>query len=234
MQRRYQRYAIYWTPPAESALAKFGALWFGGLSAFGVAPQLAQRAIAAPALYGVHATFKAPFRLRDGVRLEALCDALDAFCAKRRAPRPARLIMGDHQRYLTLMLDKEADVDWLGAECVTHFDRFRAPLNEEDKKRRELAGMSAREEIFLAEFGYPYVLSAFRFHISLAGYLEKAELDEAATALAPHLDTVLSEPFEIEDLTLLGEPRNGGVFEEISRHPFGPHLKSESILRRIS
>ena len=221
MQARYQRYAIYWTPPAESALATFGTLWFGGLSAFGLEPELALRAAAAPALYGIHATLKAPFRLKEGARLEALCDALDAFCARRRAPPPCRLLLADHQHYLTLMPGKEADAGWLAAECVTHFDCFRAPLNQEDKKRRELADMSAEEEIFLAEFGYPYVLSAFRFHISLAGPLAKAELEEAATAFAPHLAAVMSEPFKIEDLTLLGEPRNGGVFEAISRHRFG-------------
>jgi hypothetical protein len=222
MPAHFQRYAIYWTPRPGTAVAEFGALWFGGFETFGLAPELAQRATKAPAVYGLHATFKAPFRLRDDVAPEELRDALDDFCANRRAPAPGRLMLGYHQRYLTLLLSgHQADVDWLAAECVTYFDRFRAPLDEEDNARRELDGLSEQEEAFLREFGYPYVLSAFRFHISLAGPLESAELDEVAKALQPQLAPFMSEPFEISDLSLLGEPRSGGVFEVISRRRLG-------------
>ncbi len=120
-----------------------------------------------------------------------------------------------------MFAEKEADIDWLAAECVTHFDRFRAPLNEEDRNRREIDAMSAREAAFLEEFGYPYVLSDFRFHISLAGPLESADLGEVSKALAPRLAPFLVEPLSIEDLTLLGEPLGGGVFQPISRRRFG-------------
>jgi len=121
-----------------------------------------------------------------------------------------------------LMLSgNQAGIDWLAAECVTHFDHFRAAPDDDDDARRELDSLSPPEEAFLKEFGYPYVLSAFRFHISLAGPLESAELDEVARALEPRLVPFLSEPFEIKDLSLLGESRSGGVFEVISRHKFG-------------
>ncbi len=221
MRERFQRFALYWTPLPETAIAEFGALWFGGFETFGLAPELAARATKAPAVYGLHATLKAPFRLKDGVAPEALRDALDYFCANRRAPAAGRLMLGHHQRYLTVMLDgNEADVDWLAAECVTHFDTFRAPFDEEEDARAEMDDLSPQEAAFLREFGYPYVLSAFRFHISLAGPLESAELDEVANALEPHLASFMSEPFQIQDLSLLGEPRSGGVFEVISRHRF--------------
>ncbi len=222
MRERFQRYAVYWTPPPETAMAAFGALWFGGAETFGLAPELAARAIKAPAVYGLHATLKAPFRLKDDVAPPSLGGALDDFCGNRRAPAPGRLTLSHYQRYLTLTLrGNQADMDWLGAECVTHFDHFRAPPNEEDDARRELDALSPQEEEFLKEFGYPYVLSAFRFHISLAGPLESAELDEVAKALEPHLGPFMSQPFGIEDLSLLGEPQGGGVFEAISRHRLG-------------
>jgi hypothetical protein len=220
MQKRFQRYAIYWTPLPETALAEFGALWFGGFETFGLAPELAARATKAPAVYGLHATFKAPFR--DAVAPESLRDALEDFCANRRAPAAGRLMFGHYQRYLTLMLNgKEAEVDWLAAECVTYFNKFRAPFDEEENTRWEMDDLSPQETAFLREFGYPYVLSAFRFHISLAGPLESNELDEVARALEPHLASCMSEPFQIQDLSLLGEPRSGGVFEVISRDRFG-------------
>jgi hypothetical protein len=222
MRERFQRYAIYWTPPPETAMAEFGALWFGGFETFGLAPEFAARATKAPAVYGLHATFKAPFPLNDEVTPESLRDALDDFCACRRAPATGRLILGHYQRYLTLMLrGDQTDIDWLAAECVTHFDHFRALPNDDDHTRCESDDLSPQEEAFLKEFGYPYVLSAFRFHISLAGPLDSAELEDIAKALEPQLAPFMSEPFEIKDLSLLGEPRSGGVFEVISRHRFG-------------
>ena len=222
MRERFQRYAIYWTPHPETAMAEFGALWLGGFDTFGLAPELAARAISAPAVYGLHATLKAPFHLKDDVAPQALRDALENFCANRRTPAAGGLKPGHYQRYLTLMLNRnEADVDWLAAECVTHFDKFRAPFDEEEDRREEMDDLSPQETAFLREFGYPYVLSAFRFHISLAGPLESAELDEVGNALEPHLASFMSEPLQIQDLSLLGEPRGGGVFEVISRHKFG-------------
>ena len=221
MRERFQRFAIYWTPAPETAMAEFGAMWFGGFETFGLPAELAARATKAPAVYGLHATFKAPFRLKDDVAAEALRDALDDFCASRRAFGPGRLILDHHQHYLTLMLSgTEADIDWLAAECVTRFDHIRAPSDEEHA-RRELDSLSPQEEVFLKEFGYPYVLSAFRFHISLAGPLDSAELDAVAKALEPHLAPFMREPFEIKALSLLGETRSAGAFEVISRHRFG-------------
>ena len=221
MRERFQRFAIYWTPAPKTAMAEFGALWFGGFETFGLPPGLAARATKAPAVYGLHATFKAPFPLKNDFAPEALCDALDDFCANRRAPAGDRLVLGHHQKYLTLMLSgTEADMDWLAAQCVTRFLRFRTPPGEEDDARREADALSPQEEAFLKEFGYPYVLSAFRFHISLAGPLESAELDVVAEALEPHLAPFIREPFEVRDLSLLGEPRSAGAFEVISRHRF--------------
>ncbi len=222
MTERFQRYAIYWTPAPETAMAEFGALWLGGTETFGLAPAFTARAIKSPAHYGLHATLKAPFRLRDDVSPRALQDALDEFCSTRRPASGGPLALAQYQRYLTLALNgNTADIDWLAAESVTHFDRFRAPLEEIDRNRREIDSMSPREATFLEEFGYPYVLSDFRFHISLAGPLAASELDETAKALDPHLASFVTGPFQIEDLTLLGEPKGGGVFKILSRHRFG-------------
>ena len=222
MRERFKRFALYWTPAPETAMAEFGARWFGGFETFGLPPELAARAKKAPAGYGLHATFKAPFRLRDDVAPEAVGDAFDDFCANRSAPPAGRLILGHLQHYLTLMLDgDQPDIDWLASECVTQFDRFRAPPDREEEARWELGGLSPQEEAFLKEFGYPFVLSAFRFHISLAGPLEDAELDEVAKALEPHLAPFMREPFQVRELSLLGEPRSAGVFHVISRHRFG-------------
>jgi hypothetical protein len=223
MAGRFQRYAIYWTPEPGSDFAFFGERWFepAGGETFGLAPSLAARAVKSPARYRLHATLKAPFRLRKGASAGDLQDALDSFCASRRGPSGGALAPAIFQNYLGLVLSAQtADIDWLAAECVTHFDRFRAPLNGADRDRRAEASFSPAEHAFFESFGYPYVLSAFRFHVSLAGPLPGTELNDVSAALAPRLAPFMDAPFRIDSLSLLGEPHGGGVFEPVSRHPF--------------
>jgi Protein of unknown function (DUF1045) len=222
MTDRFQRYAIYWTPEPGSDFASFGDRWFGpAAESLGLDPSLAARAVRSPARYGLHATLKAPFRLRDGIHLRDLQNALDSFCASRRGPSGGALTLGTFQNYLGLVLSaRAADIGWLAAECVTHFDRFRAPLNGDDRDRRAEASFSPVERAFFESYGYPYVLSAFRFHISLAGPLPPSELNEVSAALAPQLAPFMATPFRLGSLSLLGEPHGGGIFEPVSRHPF--------------
>jgi hypothetical protein len=222
MTESFQRYAIYWTPERGSDFASFEDRWFVPAGeTFGLAPSLVARAVKSPARYRVHATLKAPFRLRDGASAMELQDALDSFCASRRGPSGGALTLAIFQNYLGLMLSsRTADIDWLAGECVTHFDCFRAPLNGIDRDRRAEASFSPAERAFFESFGYPYVLSAFRFHISLAGPLQPSELNEVSAALAPQLVPFMAAPFRIDSLALLGEPHGGGIFEPVSRHPF--------------
>ncbi len=222
INHRFQRYAIYWTPTPGTPLAEFGELWFGGVETFGLPADLAARATKAPAVYGLHATLKAPFRLNEDASPKALQAAFEKFCDGRRLPATGPLKFGRYQRYLTLVLEgHEAEVDGLAAECVTHFDGFRAPISEEDRTRREVGEMTPRQAAYMEEFGYPYVLSEFRFHISLAGPLEEPDMDAVENALAERLAPSMAAPFRIADLTLLGEPCGGGVFQPISRRRLG-------------
>jgi hypothetical protein len=91
----FERYAIFWLPEPDSALTRFGVRWFGEdereQAKFGLPAALVARALAAPVRYRLHATLKAPFRLRKGTDPAGLQDELARFCAKRRAARAGRL-----------------------------------------------------------------------------------------------------------------------------------------------
>jgi Protein of unknown function (DUF1045) len=224
-----QRYAIYWAPRAESALAEFGRRWLGGdpeqgapsatRDLYGLDPALVERATAAPRRYGLHATMKAPFRLAPDVSQSELNAALHAFCARRRRVVAGPLRLTRFARWLALIPTAPlADLDWLAAECVVHFDQFRASLSAEDRARR--AGLTdplARR--YLEEFGYPHVLAAFAFHITLAGPAEPRELDAIEAALRPAIAPFTEAPFALEDLCWFGEPDIGGLFKLCGRAP---------------
>jgi transposase InsO family protein len=224
----YERYAIYWSPRPGTPLAGFARNWLGGDPETGVAwgtrelygldTDLVERATVSPRRYGCHATIKAPFRLREGANAADLSAALADLCARRRPARGGRLHLHRLSHYLALTLaDARAEIEWLADECVTHFDRFRAPLSEADRARRprHLAPL-AREH--LEQFGYSDIFSRFLFHITLAGPLEAAELARVEAAIAPAVEPYTREPFAIEDLCVCGGPGQGGLFKVLSRH----------------
>ncbi len=222
----FERYAIYWAPRDGERLADFERLWFQGekgtaaeasAAPFGLDPSLWLRATASPRRYRLHATMKAPFRPVDGQVESALRQSLARFCAVRRRPvaGPLRLVV--FPRYLALVPDGlTSEIDWLAAECVTAFDRFRAPLTAEDRARRsdELAPRLKRH---LEAFGYPYIFDAFEFHITLAGPLASDELHALQGVLAPHCEAFGAAPFRLDDLCLFGDPGGGAPFGLIER-----------------
>lgn len=225
----FERYAIYWAPRPDSALAVFARGWLGGdaetgesvgvRQTYGLDADLVERAVASPRRYGIHATLKAPFRL-DGASEAELAAALTAFAARRRAARAGRLRLHRFARYLALMPASEtSELDWLAAECVTHFDCFRAPLNGADRARRASA-MSERDAAYFEQFGYPDIFERFMFHITLAGPLDAEALDAVEAALAPAVAPFTEVPFTAEDLCLFGDPGQGKLFRVLHRAPF--------------
>ncbi len=223
-----QRYAIYWAPAPETALADLGRRWLGSdpergepsaeRVTFGLNAGLVERVTAAPGRYGLHATMKAPFRLAVDVDEQTLSDTLRTFCARRRRVQAGPLHLTRFDHWLALLPTRPlADLDWLASECVVAFDRFRAPLSEEDRARR--SGITdPLLSCYLEEFGYPHVLAAFEFHITLAGPAEPAELDAVEAALRPVVAPFTEAPFMIEDLCWFGDP-GGGLFKVCARAP---------------
>ncbi len=227
MRESFRRYAIFWLPPADSALAAFGRKWFGicpergevgAAATFGLPEALAAEATQRPRRYTLHGTIVAPFRTAEGVTAYTLADELRAFCALRTARRAGPLRFTRLSRHLALIPQGgTARLDWLAAEAVTQFNAFRAPTTEDDLARYPAEQHSERQRQFVREFGYPYVLSDFIFHVTLAGPLAPEPLDQVQAALAPHLEPLTGEPLEIGSLCLLGETHQAAPFRLLER-----------------
>ena len=204
------RYAIYYTPAPESALARFGESWFARK-----APCLD-----VPRRYGFHGTLKAPFRLVKGAGEAELLLAAERFagehCAIRGPPlRPA--VLAD---FLALVPSGPFEgLDRLAADCVAAFDRFRAPPGEAELARRRRAGLSASQEALLLRWGYPYVMEAFRFHMTLTERLDEAGL-ASERALAGAMLGETAAPLAVDAVTVMVEPSEGDAFRVLHRFEF--------------
>jgi uncharacterized protein DUF1045 len=111
-----------------------------------------------------------------------------------------------------------AAVDRLAADCVTRFDRFRAPMTADEKARRTAAGLSAAQSANLERWGYPYVLDEFRFHMTLTGRIAG---DRSAA-----IRTLLRQAFAqacgagaivLDRLTLVRQDHPGAPFRVIAQ-----------------
>lgn len=226
------RYALYFAPPPETALAQFGARWLGWdvdlgqavdeLETAGLPPELHAAVTAEPRRYGFHATLKAPFRLAEGATESDLVGVATSFAAEHAPITAAALRFGPLAGFLAFTPSEWSPrMHDLAADCVTAFDTFRAPPGEAELAKRRRAGLSTAQETLLARWGYPYVMGEFRFHLTLTGSLESELRAQVGEALRPKLCHLFAEPLTIDDLALCVEPAPLTGFRVLRRFPLG-------------
>lgn len=229
------RFALYFAPDDSSAWRDFGARWLGRDAATG--SDVDQAAIdgvdadtfrvltAEPRRYGFHATLKAPFALRAGATKAALADALRRFCAAHRPFQMPPLEVARLDDFLALVpAGREARINELAADCLRAFDSFRVAPAPEELERRRRKGLSTRQDRYLTEWGYPYVLADFRFHMTLTGSLEGVGPHHVAAVLGAAragLAGLAGEPLWFDAICLFDQPDETSPFRLAARFPLG-------------
>lgn len=219
------RYAVYYTP--EGPLAEFGAKWLGWDSAAGAAiahatidglPCPLAQITSRPRKYGFHGTIKPPFFLADGTTLADLMSETEALCGSLAKVTLPGLKLAQLGRFLALVPDGDAaDLGNVASTIVKNLDGFRAPPSSTELARRRKANLSPAQEANLAAWGYPYVMDQFRFHMTLTGPLEPADLAATMAVLEPLLEPILQRPFVIDSMSLLGSDQLG-LFHVLRRY----------------
>jgi len=224
-----ERYAVYWAPEAGTPLATFGAGWLGWDAESGTeAPRLRMAGLPAPIegltasarRYGFHATLKPPFRLAAGADRAGLERAIEALAATAPAFDVPALELRADLGFPALRPSAPCPaLDALAARCVTELDAFRAPPSDAELQRRRAAALSPAQAAHLARWSYPYVLDAFRFHVTLADHLPAEEFTRLSGALAPHLAGAIGAPWRMREICLFGDPGAGRPFRLLRRFP---------------
>lgn len=214
----YSRYAIYYSPE-PGPFADFGARWLGwdieiarsrthpeipGL------PRPVEEITRTPRRYGFHATIKPPFHLAEDAREGDLLAAVKAACAVQPPVTLAGLELTRIGRFLALIpVGDTTTLSDLAATMVRVLDPFRAPATEAELARRRQRRLTPRQEAMLAQWGYPYVMEEFRFHMTLSGSLPDEDAQAVSTRLAPEFESLCGGPVTIGSLCLCGEDNEG-------------------------
>jgi hypothetical protein len=109
-------------------------------------------------------------------------------------------------------------MDTLAAECVARFDRFRLPSTCDERARRA-NGLSAKQQMLLERWGYPYVMDEWRFHMTLTDKLDESDTATLSAALRAWFDEALRERVRVSDLCVFVEPCAGAEMRLAARFP---------------
>ncbi|MEH6836184.1 MULTISPECIES: DUF1045 domain-containing protein [Falsihalocynthiibacter] len=221
----FNRYSIFMTPEA-GMFADSGAAWLGWDLEKGCAvphPKASETALRiatqAPRKYGFHGTIKPPFHLAKGTTYESLLSQTKALCAVHAPVEIEALSLTIDKS--TLALTPEGNIDHLAslaAAVLQKLDRFRAPLSETELAGRRKANLTPLQETNLKNWGYPYVLDAFKFHITLSGHLPPKDLEHLEALARTHFAHNLGRPMPFCSLILAGEAGDGR-FHALHRLP---------------
>ena len=219
----FSRYAIYYIP--DLPLFQIGSDWLGWNSITGQETTLSadhRRITDRPRKYGFHATVKPPFSRASNSTQGDLQDAFQTFCATVPPVTGGTLKISRLGRFLAMTPDAQSNaVTELAASTVSHFDKFRAPLSDQDIAKRRQRRLTPQQDALMLRWGYPYVMQEFKFHMTLTGPLAPNEIDAIEHDANTRFQEFIGQPLKIASLALLGEDSDSGRFHVVDKLSLG-------------
>ncbi|CAB3793210.1 DUF1045 domain-containing protein [Pararobbsia alpina] len=227
------RIALYYAPPSSSAWWRAGSEWLGRDAESGdtleppVEPALAAlghtvaAVTSAPRRYGWHGTLVAPFHIAGDIgpqRVLSVAREWASTVACFDAPVQA-VEMGGFVALRAELAADDAAVRKIASSALHALAPLRARPSPEDTERRLAAGLSARQRALLHEWGYPYVLDEFRFHMTLSDSLDHAPVRTAIVSSWRARGEALG-PLPLHGAALFVQTQPGAPFILWQRLPF--------------
>jgi putative phosphonate metabolism protein len=224
------RYAIYYVPEQFSELNKFGSRWLGRdmisgrelpPEGFGkLTAELVRSITDKPRHYGLHATLKAPFVLKEDMTVDDLDLAVRKLASSRKGLVMPRLMLRRLGKFLALRPEHPSpELNSLADACVTELDRFRRRMPHLEMTKRVAAGLSAHQEDMLARWGYPYVLDEFHFHLTLTDPLEPELFAIVQEELQKEVDPLPLGDIHVDSICLCRQEDRQSPFALLERYP---------------
>lgn len=227
-----ERYGVYYAPPRWSDFARFGAAWLGRDAESGepvaqpdlpgLGRDVLHELTRTPRFYGFHGTLMAPFEPASGVGEAAIRQRLDALAHSLAPFAMEPLAVQSMDSFLALVPACRDRLAELAETVLRALHPLRAPVPEQEKARRRGTGLTPAQDRLLEQWGYPYVLDEFRFHITLTNRMADRSLrDQVAQLARSHAATVIGRPHPVRELCLFHQPDRNTPFRLLHRARLG-------------
>lgn len=223
------RYAVFFCPDDASDLASYGRLVLGrtadGSPANPSHHDFHDRTVAAalsatPAHYGFHATLKAPFRLSVDASEEDLLSAVESLAQRQTSIDMHSLKPMMLSEFVALGFERQPSaVARLASQCVEQFESLRAPLTQEDLHKRKPDLLNDAQRAYLFQYGYPYVMSEFCFHMTLTGRLTLDEHADYVDWLKTLYTRIVPQEPKLDRLAVYWQPDRAAAFTRLAQFP---------------
>ena len=222
------RYAVYFVPSDDSGLYEFGARWLGRDSLGQKRPPFDmqnltlkdwEKVILGPRKYGFHATLNPPFRLKKHFSELQLFDAVEQFSSSHLHIAIGKLRLIILGSFLALCPVARGAAKDLAAACVQEFDLFRAPLTDNEIRRRNPETLTQNQRNMLDRWGYPYVMNEFRFHMTLSSQMSDNRIAMVSDVLQKLLINITQNEVTITDLCVFVQDTPRADYQLAARFP---------------
>jgi hypothetical protein len=229
------RHAAYFAPALNSQAWDLGSQWLGRCARNStplysprfenISSELFDNLTSTPRLYGWHATLKAPFELNTNIRLEELRTAFKQLADNMPEAfhLPLKLVeLGDF--FALVPSQASPELHRFAERCVKELHPFALPLSESELQRRTGAGLTARQKELLDEWGYPFVMDQFQFHLTLSGSLKHVDhqvKEDFKTAAQSWYAPLLENGLFIDSVSWFTQDQKNSDFRWVERFEFG-------------
>jgi hypothetical protein len=225
------RFALYYAPQSDSLLSQAATAWLGRdqcklnrtrISPAHLDPQRFVELTKQPYHYGFHGTLKPPFRLSDDSTEQQLTEELQVFCTQRYPFRLPAMEVAWIGSFLCLRpAEPSPEMHLLARELVIQFDRFRAPLSAGELAKRRAQWLTKKQDNLLLQYGYPYLMDEFRFHLTLTSFIDSTdERIRVEKEARRHFSRQLLNDIRVEGIALFTE-RDGNPMTQQNFFHFG-------------
>lgn len=227
-----RRYAIYYAPERNSTLDMFGRQWLGRCAETGATldpPCLPgftaddlSRLTRSPRHYGFHGTIVPPFELKPGISGHDVVEHAETFAGTQAPFEMDPLAVTEIGSFLALTPDGQDRLAVLAEASLRAFQPLREQPTLAEMERRRAKGLTQRQERLLAEWGYPYVLDEYRFHMTLTDSVpDKATRRRLHKQLTAHATPVTRTIQSVRELCVFRQEDRNTPFTLVHRAKLG-------------
>ena len=230
--KKYSRYAIYYAPPKESNLEEFGRYWFGWdpinaksinnkqrinyLNGFGIKNlKNIDKNVLIARKYGFHGTLIPPFKLNKNYSTNTLFKKTEKIAKKFKKFKFYKFKLKKINNFYAFVQNKKNNnINKLSNRLVRELFKFRSPLTKKEIDRRNPSKLSKFQLNILYKWGYPYLMSEFKFHMTLASEVTGNKLYSELKKIENNKEIILNEINNFDKIYIFGENQKG-MFENL-------------------